>query len=97
MNTGSSPVAHNPIEKENNKVEYLILNDIETDEEINRVELKVVRNISVMKGKEINEVAWMYGCHADNCKEYIMIQFTNKTGGLGFIVCEKSEGYISFK
>jgi len=78
-------------------VEYLILNDIDTDEEMNRVELKVVRNISVIKGKEINEVSWMYGCHANDNKEYIMIQFTNKTGGIGFIVCEKSEGYICFE
>lgn len=78
-------------------MEYLIINNIDTDEELNRVELKVVRNISVMKGKEINGVAWMYGCHADDYKEYIMIQYDNKTGGMGFIVCEKNEGYISFE
>lgn len=78
-------------------MEYLIVNDINTDEEINRVNLNVVRNISVIKGKEINGIAWMYGCHADDFKEYIMVQYTNNTGGLGFIVCEKSEGYITFE
>lgn len=78
-------------------MEFLILNDIDTDEEVNRVELKAVRNVSVMKGKDINKVAFLYGCHADDYKEYLMIQYTNKTGGIGFISCEKSEGYISFE
>lgn len=78
-------------------MEYLVIFDIDTDEEINRVEIKKVRNISVMTGKEINKISWMYGCHAKDHQEYIMVQYNNNTGGIGFIVCEKNEGYIGFK
>lgn len=78
-------------------MEYLVLYNIETNEEVNRIELKAVRNISVMKGKKINEIAWSYGSHTDDFKDYIMVQFDSKHGDIGFILCEKSEGYISFE
>lgn len=78
-------------------MEYLVLYDINTDKELNRIELKKVRNISVMKGKKINEVSWLYGCHVDDYKEYLIVQFNSKFDDIGFFLCEKSDGYISFE
>lgn len=78
-------------------MEYLIASDINTDEELNRIELKIVRNISVMTSKEINGFGWMYGCHAADNKEYVVVQFTNKAGGIGFYPFEKKMAYIWFE
>lgn len=72
---------------------YLLVNDIDTDEEVYRMELKAVKNISVMPGSKINEIGGWYGCKAKNNKDYIMIQYYSKCFGL----FEKSNFYITFE
>lgn len=75
-------------------MKYLIMSDINTDEEINRVELDRVNNIAVFKGKKINEIAWLYGKHADPFEEYIMVQYDDCSN---FIVGKKNDVYIQFE
>lgn len=67
------------------------MRDINTDEELNRIELNRVSNIAVFSGKKINEIAWLYGRRVNDFEEYIMVQFDNCEG---FFVGEKAE-YIS--
>lgn len=75
-------------------MEYLIMRDINTDEELNRIELNRVSNIAVFSGKKINEIAWLYGRRVNDFEEYIMVQFDNCEG---FFVGEKSGVYICFE
>jgi len=75
-------------------VKYLAAADINTDEEVFKAELERVRNISVFfSGKKINEISWIYGKHADDNKEYIMIQFDADSFHIG----EKDGFYIFFQ
>ena len=70
------------------------MRDINTDEELNRIELNRVSNIAVFIGKKINEIAWLYGGCVNDFEEYIMVQFDNCES---FFVGEKSGVYICFE
>lgn len=72
----------------------LVMRDINTDEEMNSIELDRVSSVAVFSGKKINEGELIYGVHANPIEEYIIVQFD---GGDGFFAGKKKEVYISFE
>lgn len=100
---GDTEVAYYEAEKtyicfecKGDKKNYLVAKDMD-DEEVERIELDVVRNISVIDGAKVNVFSVWYGFVADKSKDYIIVQFNTEDNDIGFMPCEVTELYICFE
>ena len=75
----------------------LILADINTNEELKRVELSKVLNVSVMIGHKLNKLSTVYGFKADDFTNYQVIQFATDTNNTGLIMHDAKECFIYFE
>lgn len=73
-------------------MKYLVMADINTDEEYHKIELTRVKNIAVFSGEKINTIGTWFGCCLDKNKKYFMVQYDIDS----FFVGEVNEVYICF-
>ena len=78
-------------------MKYLIVADIDTDEQIHKLDLEKVKNIAVFDGDEVNKFAWIYGAKADIFEKYLVVQYETDDGSTGFVAPKYKEVYIYFE